>query len=195
MKSIFIFTIITLTLIPTSVAFGSHLFDDRDAFAQYLDIAQLSAEKFSLKVDEKTYDIYYGYHGSFEVDVEKIGEELPKLESMSINTEKKSIEVTMASVPTDSVFWLRLPFEVISAEDAQYQLLVDGVETKYDLTKFPDQYALGMIIPQDTKHIEIIGTQVIPEFGALAITILAISFVGIIYAARSRFGSLWTRIN
>lgn len=83
-----IFAIITLTLIPTCIAFGSHIFDDRDAFAQYLDIAQLSAEKYQLKIDEKTYDIYYGYHGSFEVDVEKVGEELPKLSTMNINIEK-----------------------------------------------------------------------------------------------------------
>lgn len=195
MKAILIFAILTITLIPTSVAFASHIFDDRDAFAQYLDIAQLTAEKYPLIIDEKTYDIYYGYHGSFEVDVEKLGEELPKLESMSINTERKSFEVTMESVPTESVLWFRLPLEVISADEAKYQLLVDGVDTKYDLTKFPEEYAIGMIIPKDTKHIEIIGTNVIPEFGVLSITILTISFVGIIYAARSHFGSLWTRIN
>lgn len=195
MKTILIFAILTITLVPTSVAFASHIFDDRDAFAQYLDIAQLTAEKYPLIIDEKTYDIYYGYHGSFEVDVEKLGEELPKLESMSINTERKSFEVTMESVPAESVLWFRLPLEVISADEAKYQLLVDGVDTKYDLTKFPEEYAIGMIIPKDTKHIEIIGTNVIPEFGALSITILTISFIGIIYAARSRFGSLWTRIN
>jgi predicted secreted protein with PEFG-CTERM motif len=195
LKAILIFAILTITLIPTSVAFASHIFDDRDAFAQYLDIAQLTAEKYPLVIDEKTYDIYYGYHGSFEVDVEKLGEELPKLESMSINTERKSFEVTMESVPAESVLWFRLPLEVISADEAKYQLLVDGVDTKYDLTKFPEEYAIGMIIPKDTKHIEIIGTNVIPEFGALSITILTISFIGIIYAARSRFGSLWTRIN
>jgi predicted secreted protein with PEFG-CTERM motif len=195
LKAILIFAILTITLIPTSVAFASHIFDDRDAFAQYLDIAQLTAEKYLLVIDEKTYDIYYGYHGSFEVDVEKLGEELPKLESMSINTERKSFEVTMESVPAESVLWFRLPLEVISADEAKYQLLVDGVDTKYDLTKFPEEYAIGMIIPKDTKHIEIIGTNVIPEFGALSITILTISFIGIIYAARSRFGSLWTRIN
>ena len=184
MKALFIFAIVTLTLMPTSVAFGSHIFDDRDAFAQYLDIAQLSSEKYQLKVDQKTYDIYYGYHGSFEVDVEKIGEELPKLADMNINTERKSIEVTMTSVPSKSVMWLRLPLEVISAEGAQYQLLVDGMDTKYDLTKFPDQYAIGMIIPKDTKHIEIIGTHVIPEFGAFSITILTISIIGIIYKTK-----------
>jgi predicted secreted protein with PEFG-CTERM motif len=194
LKVVLIFSII-ISLMPTSIAFGSHIFDDRDAFAQYLDIAQLTAEKYQLIVDEKTYDIYYGYHGSFEVDVEKISKELPKLESMSINTEGKSIKVTMESVPTESVLWFRLPLEVISADNAKYQLLVDGMDTKYDLTKFPEEYALGMIIPKNTKHIEIIGTKVIPEFGALSITILAISFIGIIYVVKSRFGSIWTRIN
>lgn len=194
MKAILL-AIIPLILFPTSTAFGSHIFENYDAFAQYLDIAQLTAEKYPLKINDKTYDIYYGYHGSFEVDVEKLGEELPKLESMSINTERKSIEVTMQSVPTDSVFWIRLPLEVISADEAKYQLLVDGVDTKYDLTKFPEQYAIGIIIPKDTKQIEIVGTQVIPEFGTLSIAILSISFIGIIYTARSHFGSLWTRID
>ncbi len=191
-----VFVIITLTLMPTSVAFGSHIFDDMDAFAQYLDIAQLTAEKYPLKVDEKTYDIYYGYHGSFEVDVNKIDEELPKLDAININPERKSLEITMTSVPSNSVLWLRLPFEVISAEDAQYQLLVDDVDTKYDLTKFPDQYALGMIIPKDTKRIEIIGTNVVPEFGVFSIVILGISFIVIIYFARkTHFLVLGTKIN
>ena len=58
------------------------------------------------------------------------------------------------------------------------------VDTKYDLTKFPDQYALGMIIPKDTKHIEIIGIYV-PEFGSFSIVILGISFIGIIYFVRN----------
>ena len=178
---------IFLTLIPSSTAFGSHIFDDRDAFAQYLDIAQLSSEKYLLKIDEKTYDVYYGYHGSFEVDVKKIGEELPKLSTMNINQERKSIEITMESVSSNSVLWIRLPLEMISAENAQYRLVIDGVDTKYDLTKFPDQYALGMIIPKDTKYIEIIGTRVVPEFGALSIVILGISFIGIIYFARKQF--------
>jgi predicted secreted protein with PEFG-CTERM motif len=53
-----------------------------------------------------------------------------------------------------------------------------------------------MIIPKDTKNIEIIGTHVIPEFGSLSIIILGVSFVGIIYFARaSFFGPIWTRIN
>lgn len=189
MKIFLAFVIITLALIPTSTAFGSHIFDDRDVFAQYLDIAQLSSEKYLLKIDEKTYDIYYGYHGSFEVDIKKI-DELPKLAHMNINLDRKSIEITMESVPSNSVLWLRLPLEVISAENEQYRLVIDGIDTKYDLTKFPDQYALGMIIPKDTKYIEIIGTYVVPEFGSFSIVILGISFIGIIYFARKQFFGL-----
>ena len=170
-----------MALILTGIA-SSHIFD---VFAQSLDIAQLSAEKYTLKIDEKTYDIYYGYHGSFEVDVNK-KDELPKLSTMNINPERKSLEITMESVPSNNALWLRLPFEVISAENAQYKVVIDGVDTKYELTKFPDQYALGMIIPKGAKNIEIIGTHVVPEFGAFSIIILGVSFVGIIYKTKVR---------
>lgn len=189
---IILLVIIPLALIPTGIAFGNHIFSG-DAFAQYLDIAQLSAEKYTLQVGDKSYDIYYGYHGSFEVDVNKPSEDLPQLSAININTEKKSLEITMESVPSDSVLWLRLPLEVISAEDAQYKLFIDGKETLYDTTKFPQDYALGMIIPKDTKHIEIIGTRVIPEFGAISIVILGVSIIGIIYFTKSN--NSWTRIN
>lgn len=184
--------IIALTLIPTGIAFGSHIFTG-DAFAQYLDIAQLSSEKYTMQVDETSYDIYYGYRGSLEVDVEKVGENLPELSSMSINQEKKSLEITMEHVPIDNVFWIRLPSEILSAENEKYQLEIDGVVTQYDLTKFPNDYAIGMIIPKDAKHIEIIGTQVIPEFGPITIMILGVSIIGIIYFTKSY--NPWTRIN
>ena len=188
-----IISIVLLMLIPTSFAFGSHIIDDMDAFAQYLDIAQISSEKYVLTIDDKTYNIHYGYHGSFEVNLEKI-EEYPKLSFMEIIPERKSIQITMESVPSTSVFWLRLPFDVISAENAQYRLVIDGVDTQYDLIKYPDNYALGMMIPKDAKNIEVIGSYVVPEFGVFPIMILGITLVGIVYLARnSRFFN--TRIN
>jgi len=79
---------------------------------------------------------------------------------------------------------------MISAENARYRLVIDDVDTKYDLTKFPDQYALGMIIPKDTKHIEIIGTYVVPEFGVFSIVILGVSIIAIIYFVRKQFFGL-----
>ncbi|MEC4848859.1 MAG: PEFG-CTERM sorting domain-containing protein [Nitrosarchaeum sp.] len=188
MKFVFV-SVILLMLIPTSFAFGSHIIDDMDAFAQYLDITQISSEKYVLTINDKTYDIHYGYHGSFEVNLEK-SEEYPKLSSMEIVPERKSIQITMESVPSTSIFWLRLPLDVISAEGAQYKLTIDGVDTPYDLIKYPDNYALGMMLPKDAKNVEIIGTYVVPEFGMLPIMILGIVLVGTVYLARkSSFGS------
>ena len=89
-----------------------------------------------------------------------------------------------------------MPFEVISAEKEQFQLFIDGVETQFDLTKFPNDYALGMIIPKNGQHIEIVGTKVIPEFGAISILILGIAVLSIVFLVRkSPFGPSWTRIN
>jgi len=182
MKFVFA-SVILLMLIPTSFAFGSHVIDDMDAFAQYLDITQISSEKYVLTIDDKTYDIHYGYHGSFEVNLEKT-QEYPKLSFMEIIPERKSIQITMESVPSTSIFWLRLPLDVISAEGAQYKLTIDGVDTQYDLIKYPDNYALGMMLPKDAKNVEIIGTYVVPEFGMLPIMILGIILAGTAYLAR-----------
>ena len=174
--------------------YAEHIFEDVEAFAQYLDVAQLSSEKFTITVDDDSYDMYYGYHGS--LDSMASDKPQPKLSSMSINPERKSLEITFDEVPANSVFWVRLPFEVISAEQEQFQLFIDGVETQYDLTKFPNNYALGMIVPSGGQHVEIIGTQVIPEFGTLTLTILGLSVLGMIFLIRkSDLFPSWTRIN
>ena len=182
-----------MIIFPTN-AYAAHIFEDVDAFAQYLDIAQLSSEKFIITVDDDSYDMYYGYHGS--LDSMDSDDPKPTLSSMSINQERKSLEIIFDDVPIDSVFWVRMPYEVISAEQEHFELFIDGVETQYDLTKFPSDYALGMIIPEGGKHIEIIGTKVIPEFGVLSIVILGLSVLGMIFFMRkSDLFSGWPRIN
>ena len=180
-------------MLPTSV-YAEHVFEDTEAFAQIPDIVQLSSEKFVITIDDDSYDMYYGYHGSF--DSMASDEPQPKLSSMSINQERKSLEITFDEVQSNSVFWVRMPDKVISAEKAQFQLFIDDVETQYELTKFPNDYALGMIVPSGGKHIEIIGTQVIPEFGPLTLAILGLSVLGMVFFMRkSDLFSGWPRIN
>lgn len=175
-----IFFLIVITSLP--VVLAEHIFEGSTAFAQYLDIAQLSSEKFILTVDDESYDMYYGYHASLDSMVSD--EPKPILSSMSINQERRSLEITFSEVPVDSVFWVRMPFEVISAEREQFQLFIDGEETQFDLTKFPNDYALGMIIPKDGQHIEIVGTKVIPEFQEIALMVLASSIVFVVVFGR-----------
>jgi predicted secreted protein with PEFG-CTERM motif len=89
-----------------------------------------------------------------------------------------------------------MPDEVISAEKCQFKVFVDGKDTLYDLTIRPDNVALGMIVPKDGQHGEIIGTKVIPEFGAFAILTLGVSILGLAcFARKSSFGKYLTRIN
>lgn len=183
-----------LLIIPaSSCAFAEHIFNS-DAYAQYLDISQLESEKVTFEFDGNSYDIYYGYRGS--LDSMGSDELYPILSSMSINKERKSIEIIMEDVPKKTDFWVRTPEDVLYAEGEKFKVLVDGVETGYDLMKFPNDYVVGFVISEDTENIEIIGTRIIPEFGVITILILGLSIIGII--CLTRINSLvkgWTRIN
>lgn len=189
-RSLAILGLSFLILFSGSVAFGEHMFEGKMTFSQYLDIAKLVGEQYTVNVDENSFTIYYGYGGSMEVDIEELQQEVrPTVSSMNINTEKKSLEVHFNETPQKIVMWLRLPLDLISAEGENYQLLIDGVETEYDLTKYPDDYAIGMILPQGTQKIEIIGTYVIPEFGTVTSAIFAISLLSMIvlFQKKSKF--------
>lgn len=188
-----IVTLFFLFSVPaSSFAFAEHIFNP-DAFAQYLDISQLGSDKVTLTFDGKPYDLYYGYHGSLDA----IGTEhlFPTLSTMKINEDRKSLEITMADVPETTDFWVRMPDDVIYAEKENYIVLVDGIDTRYDLMKFPNDHVIGLIITEDTEHIEIIGTYVIPEFGSIAVVILGISILGVIYYSRRSSGLCMSRIN
>ena len=168
-------------MVPGTI-YAEHIFVDIEVFAEPLDIVQLSSDKFTITVDDVSYDLYYGYHGSF--DSMASNESQPKLSTMSLNLEKKSLEITFDTVPADSIFWVRMPDELISAEKGLFQVFVDGKETKYELIQFPKDISLGIIMPQDGQHIEIIGTRVIPEVGVYTILIFTDSIFGTIYFVR-----------
>ena len=185
----------TLLLISpaSSYAFAEHIFNP-DAYAQYLDISQLESEKVTFEFDGNSYDVYYGYRGS--LDSMGSDELYPILYSMSINEERKSIEIIMEDVPKKTDFWVRIPEDVLYAEGEKFTVIVDGVDTGYDLMKFPNDYVVGFVISEDTQYIEILGTRVIPEFGVITILILGLSIIGIICLTRiNLLVNGWTRIN
>ena len=193
-KALAVTPLLLLMLVPISNAYAEHVFPF-DAYGQFLDISQLEAEKFSFEFDDVTYDLYYGYHGSLDDSMtEDVGE--PVVTAMQINQDRKSIEVDFETVPEKTDFWVRIPFEVLTAEKEDYTVLVNGEDTGYDLMKMPDGYVVGLIIDQETEHVEIIGTNVIPEFGTVAIMVLGVAILGIVYFVRkSPLGVSWTRIN
>ena len=191
---IFLIGLTLLLITPaSSYAFAEHIFNP-DAYAQYLDISQLESERVTFEFDGNSYDVYYGYRGS--LDSMGSNELYPILYSMSINEERKSIEIIMEDVPKKTDFWVRIPEDVLYAEGEKFKVIVDGVDTGYDLMKFPNDYVVGFVISEDTEYIEIIGTRVIPEFGVITILIFGISIIGIICLTRiNLLVNGWTRIN
>ena len=194
MKSKFftISIITTLFIVLSTSVNAEYFFGEMEAFGQYPDIGQIMAEKITFEIGDDAFDIYYGYKGSLD----SIGthDDNPVLSSMSINEERKSIEIIMEDVPEKTDFWVRIPHEVLYAEDAQFTVLVDGADTGYDVTNFPNDFAIGFIITETTENIEIIGTRVIPEFGIFSIMVLGISVLGLIcLLQRSSFGQFITK--
>ena len=90
---------------------------------------------------------------------------------------------------------LDLPRSVIDAKmggtDDQFFVLVNGEEANFDDTPSSSTRSLSVMFPDGTEEIEIIGTFVVPEFGTIAVMILAVAIISIIaVSARSKLNVL-----
>ena len=91
----------------------------------------------------------------------------------------------------DGQLTITLPRELIDAkigeDDDDYFVLVDGEEVDFDETTTSTDRTLTIPFTAGAEEIEIIGTHVIPEFGAIAALILAVAIISIIaVSAKSR---------
>lgn len=122
------------------------------------------AEKnYHMEIDDNSFDIKYDFDGdviAMEIDKE--------LNSLLIGTENVK----------DSQFQIILPNDLISAENNEFAILVNGFEVEYEVGEIVDPY-LTFFVPVYTEEIEIIGTYVVPEFPLGAVLTLG-SITGII---------------
>ena len=91
----------------------------------------------------------------------------------------------------DGQLTITLPRELIDAkigdDDDAFFVLVDGEEVDFDETATSTDRTLVIAFPAGAEEIEIIGTHVVPEFGAIAALILAVAIISIIaVSAKSR---------
>jgi len=94
------------------------------------DIAQLMAEKYSIEVDEQIFEISYGFKGSLEINIPSLEIENPKVSKMTINQERKSLEINLEDHEYAGPMWVRLPPELISAEGGDFQVLIEDVQNR-----------------------------------------------------------------
>jgi len=88
------------------------------------------------------------------------------------------------STTSDGELTIILPRALIDAklngDDDEFFVLVDAEEVDFDETKTDTHRTLTIAFFDGSEEIEIIGTFVIPEFGAIAALILAVAIISII---------------
>jgi len=121
------------------------------------------AENFSLEIDDEVYDIEYDFNGD--------------IIAMAIDKETFSLLIATENV-IDSQFQIKLPNDLIRAENNEFAILVNGFEVDYEVLDTVD-VNLTFFVPAFTEEIEIIGTFVVPEFPLGAVLVL-VTISGII---------------
>ena len=113
-----------------------------------------------------------------------------KLVSLMPDVDANSLIVTIEAT-NDGSLTLTIPRSVMDAkfngEDDEFFVLVDGEEVDFEETKTASDRTLTIQFPAGAEEIEIIGTFVVPEFGTIAVMILAVAIISIIaVSAKSR---------
>jgi len=102
---------------------------------------------------------------------------------ITADVEAKSLVVSI-STTSDGVLTITLPRGLIDAkisdQDDDFFVIVDGEEVEFEEEKTSTDRTLTIHFQDGAEEIEIIGTWIIPEFGAIAALVLAVAIISII---------------
>ena len=127
------------------------------------------SESYNLQIDEHNYDLEY------EINANVL--------AMAIDQELNSLLIGIENAE-DSLFLIKLPNEMISAENNEFAVLVDGQEVGYEINSIGDKTEMIFFVPSLSQEIEIIGTHVIPEF-PIVVLLLILTVSGTILLTKS----------
>ena len=106
-----------------------------------------------------------------------------KLISITPDVEANSLIIAITASQDGSLV-ITLPRALIDAkmgdQDDTFFVLVDGEEVDFEETTTSTDRTLTILFPAGAEEIEIIGTTVVPEFGTIAVMILAVAIISII---------------
>ena len=140
-----------------------------------------------------TFDVFYTMKGGDVTSIELDQEDL----SLVINVETKSDGVLVLKLLRDSIDSLSS-----TGKDIDFIILVyekdnsiTPIQTEYKKIAKDDSYReISIPIKENDVRVEIVGTHVVPEFGTIAMIVLAVAIVSIIaVSAKSRL-SIMPRI-
>ena len=113
-----------------------------------------------------------------------------KVISMTADGSANSVIIEL-DAKDDGSITVTLPRDVIDAtvgdEDDDFFVLVDNEEVDFEETKGSADRTVTVAFPAGAETVEIIGTFAIPEFGTIAVMILAVAIISIVaISAKSR---------
>ncbi|MEM2160872.1 MAG: hypothetical protein QXN55_07965 [Candidatus Nitrosotenuis sp.] len=140
---------------------------------QHADIAELTMKKYQITIDDTPFTIFYRFStvGAGEGSDEDLS---AKLVSITINTERKSLVMTIDSINQTDIMSIRFPQELVSAEGGKLVLLLDGKEKGYESNTQDNKRTMIFVLPKDSSQVEIVGTKVIPEFPSALLVMIVI---------------------
>lgn len=142
---------------------GNHINSDKFYLA-IADLAKLSGQKYMLSIENDSFDIFYGMSAIDGTNTSG------SISSISVLDKNNSLLIHLDDVLQTEVLWIRFPDRLLSAENDEFVLFVDGEKKGYELSSHGDETRLSFIIPNGTKEVELAGSNVIPEFPAVLLT-------------------------
>lgn len=135
------------------------------------------------------FEVDAGSHGTFDVEYTIKG---GTVKNMIVDSKIFALIVQVDSTD-EGVITLDLPREFIGAEkqdgkDDTFIILIDGVEVAYqESVVLSDSRVITINFEQGDSDIEIIGTYVVPEFGAIVMMILLVGIMTTVILTRTKF--------
>ena len=139
--------------------------------------------------ETKTFEVDAGNHGTFDVEYSIEG---GTVKNMLVDEDIFALIVMIESTDDGSIS-LEIPRYALDAKkqdetDDIFIIIIDGIEAPYQETiTDSNSRVITINFEQGDSDIEIIGTTIIPEFGTIAMMILAIGIITTIFVTKNKF--------
>ena len=169
-----ILLIVTVVISSSFASASAEILDPRIVHAVVSSPVSVFGKTHTLQVYNSTYNIYYGFKFTY-ANASKI----------LLVPDHNLMQISLNGVTETDAMWIQFPQSLISAENNNFVLYVDGQEKKYELATSNHSTIMGFTVPTNTTLVEIQGTHVVPEFPFI-VPILFFSFVSVIVFYRMR---------
>ena len=147
---------------------------------QYYHISQIMANKYPVIIGDKNYTVFYELSNLDTSGYDYDG----KVTAISVVPNKNSMSIHLDNILQTDEMAVRFNTEIISAENGNFTLLIDGNEKQYALNTFKQDVVMSFIVTKGNHQIEIEGTRTVPEFGLLSGVVFGMSIIGVVIISR-----------